>query len=126
MRCTDSLAEAGSSRGCEMGAILTPALKALRDHKVPGYVPAHGTDSGECVVMLGPVAILARYEATWAGTAHEHIEVTALCISGEEVGTEWFDAGTLALWADEIKADRASDLRIAREAAEFERWEAFQ
>lgn len=99
---------------------------ALKAHNVPGYTPAHGTDSGECVVMLGPVAILARYEATWADTAHESIEVTALCINGETVGTEWFDAGTLQVWADAIKADRASDLRIAQQAAEFEAAEELQ
>lgn len=109
-----------------MGAILTPALKALRDNKVPGYVPAHGATTGECIVMLGPVAILASYEAAWPDTAQEHITVTALSINGETVGVEWFDAGTLEVWAAEIAADRASDLRIAREAAEFERWEAFQ
>ncbi len=109
-----------------MGSILTPALEALRAHGVAGYVPQHKTDSGECVVMLGPVGILASYEATWPDTAHEHIEVTALCINGHEVGTEWFDAETLKVWADEIAADRASDRRMAQQAAEFDAWEAFQ
>lgn len=109
-----------------MGSILTPALKALRAHAVPGYTPEHKSDSGECIVNLGPVPILASYEATWPDTAHEHIEVTALSINGEQVGPEWFDADTLALWAEEIKRDRADDLRISREASEYEAWEELQ
>ena len=117
-----------------MGSILTSALDAIRDvAKRPGFAhtePAEVVqrreeikrdEDGRASVKLGGLFILADYKADC-----DDITITNLVIAGQEVGPEWFDAETLVVWQRSIAADRAQDLRIAREAAAYEAWERGQ
>ena len=108
-----------------MGQILTPAFESSR-HR-PALVNAHRDEHGSCSVMLGTLAVLANYaSATATGASALDIEIVSVTVSGHEVPPEFFDAQTLKTWADDIAADRASDERMARDAAEYGAWEALQ
>lgn len=101
-----------------MGAILSPALDAIRAMNAKATAQnVHHDARGDCLVMLADLPVLATYEAT-PTTCGEIIEVMAVSINGHEVPNYMFDAETLKAWADDIAKDRADDLRIAREAAE--------
>ena len=117
-----------------MGAILSPRF--LDVAKRAGYQPdelaevvqrreeVKRDNDGRASVKLAGLFILADYKASGPNAAD--IAIENLVISGQEVGPEWFDAETLVVWQRSIAADRAQDLRIAREAAAFEAWERGQ
>ena len=108
-----------------MGSILTPAIDAIRKI-APAAKPAqHRADTGCSQVELGELTVLAYYEACMVG-ADEHIEVTEISANGYTVPAYMIAADVLEAWCAEIRAERASDARMAREAAEYARWEAAQ
>lgn len=91
-----------------MGHILTPALLKQRAAEaeqisgVPGYMPMHGDDDGECFAELGDLRVLVRYELTSAG-----VEVSEVCINATSIPAGFFAAATLTEWAREVERSRA-------------------
>lgn len=78
----------------------------------------HRTEEGTCRVTLGPLPVLASYSVDAEGD----VEVVCISIQGYEIGAECFDGEQCAEWAKAIKADRAEDKRMAREAAADDLW----
>ena len=82
--------------------------QALAAHGVPGYVPQHGADGGECVAVLHETPVIVRYVLTlWAG--RERAEVEQISINGAAIPAAYFDADTLA--------ELGRDCERSREAA---------
>jgi len=76
-------------------------------------------EHGSCGCTLGQdeLPVLVSYSADG-----DNITVVAVHIAGHEVGYEMFSDDQLGAWAAEIAADRANDLRMAREAAQADLW----
>lgn len=69
---------------------------------VPGYMPVHNDDDGECLAELGDLRVIVRYELTSAG-----VEVSEVCINAASIPAGFFAADTLQGWARDIERSRA-------------------
>ena len=69
--------------------------QALAAHSVPGYVPQHGADGGECVAVLHETPVIVRYVLTMVGR-DERAEVEQISIKGGAIPAAYFDADTVA------------------------------
>ena len=89
-----------------MGAILTPAIDALRhieaaaiaSNGVRGYRPQHNRDGGECALTLDTLPVLVRYELTHDRCGSEIAEVVEVGISGHKINAGDFAADIRAEW----------------------------